>query len=182
MRVSFFAFGITLATLPGFAQQFGPAENLAPPIPTPQTVVERMLEMARLKPGDVIYDLGSGDGRIVITAAQRYGVQAVGIELMPELCRQARARIEAAGLTNRIRIIEGSALRVDLSPADVVTMFFLTGSNERLRPALERQLHQGVRVVSNEFPVRGWKVQDTVHVRVGRMDHTIFLYEIGRNK
>ena len=182
MRVSLIAFGISFATLPGFAQQFGPAENLAPPIPTPQTVVERMLEIARLKPGDIVYDLGSGDGRIVITAAQRYGVQAVGIELMPDLCRQARARIDAAGLSARIRIIEGSALRVDLSPADVVTMFFLTGSNERLRPALEKQLHPGARVVSNEFPVRGWKPQDTVHVKVGKMDHTIFLYEIGRTK
>jgi precorrin-6B methylase 2 len=182
MRVSLIAFGISFATLPGFAQQFGPAENLAPPIPTPQTVVERMLEVARLKPGDIVYDLGSGDGRIVITAAQKYGVQAVGIELMPDLCRQARARIDAAGLSARIRIIEGSALRVDLSPADVVTMFFLTGSNERLRPALEKQLHPGARVVSNEFPVRGWKPQDTVHVKVGKMDHTIFLYEIGRTK
>jgi precorrin-6B methylase 2 len=182
MRVSLTAFGISLAALPGFAQQFGPAENLAPPIPTPQTVVERMLEVARLKPGEIIYDLGSGDGRIVITAAQRYGVQAVGVELMPELCRQARARVGAAGLSARIRIVEGSALRVDLSPADVVTMFFLTGSNERLRPALEKQLHPGARVVSNEFPVRGWRPKDTVHVKVGKMDHTIFLYEMGRTK
>lgn len=182
MRVSLIAFGISFAALPGFAQQFGPAENLAPPIPTPQTVVERMLEVARLKPNEVVYDLGSGDGRIVITAAQKYGVLAVGVELMPDLCRQARARVEAAGLSGRIRIVEGSALRVDLSPADVVTMFFLTGSNERLRPALERQLHPGARVVSTEFPVRGWKTQDTVHVRVGKMDHTIFLYEIGRTK
>ena len=92
------------------------------------------------------------------------------------------ALMEKLRANPRIRIIEGSALRVDLSPADVVTMFFLTGSNERLRPALERQLHPGARVVSNEFPVRGWKPQDTVHVKVGKMDHTIFLYEIGRTK
>ena len=182
MRVFSSAFAIVIAALPGFAQQFGPAENLAPPIPTPQTVVERMLEAARLKPGEVVYDLGSGDGRIVITAAQRYGVRAVGIELMPDLCRKARERVETAGLADRVRIIEGSALRVDLSPADVVTMFFLTGSNERIRPALEKQLRAGSRVISNEFPVHGWKPQDTIHLRVGKMDHTIFVYEMGKTR
>ena len=182
MQVTLTAFGIAFAILPGWAQQFGPAENLAPPIPTPQSVVERMLDAARLKSGEVIYDLGSGDGRVVITAAQKYGVHAVGVELMPDLCRKARERVEAAGLSDRVRIIEGSALRTDLSPADVVTMFFLTGSNERLRPALERQLHPGARVVSNEFPVHGWKPEDTIHVKVGKMDHTIFVYEMGRTK
>ncbi|HTS60652.1 MAG TPA: methyltransferase domain-containing protein [Candidatus Acidoferrales bacterium] len=141
-----------------------------------------MLEAARLKPGDVIYDLGSGDGRVVITAAQKYGVRAVGVELMPDLCRKARERVDAAGLAGRVRIVEGSALRTDLSPADVVTMFFLTGSNERLRPALERQLHSGARVVSNEFPVRGWRPEDTIHLKVGKMEHTIFVYEMGKTK
>jgi precorrin-6B methylase 2 len=182
MRVTFTALAIASAVLPGWAQQFGPLENLAPPIPTPQSVVERMLEAARLKSGEVIYDLGSGDGRVVITAAQKYSVRAVGVELMPDLCRKARERVEAAGLSDRVRIIEGSALRMDLSPADVVTMFFLTGSNDRLRPALERQLHVGARVVSNEFPVRGWKAEDTVRVKVGKMEHTIFVYEMGKTK
>jgi SAM-dependent methyltransferase len=168
--------------LPGFAQQFGPAENLGPAIPTPQSIVERMLDAGRIKPGDVVYDLGSGDGRIVIAAALRYGVRAVGVEIMPDLCRKARERIQSEGLTDKVRIIEGSALRVDLTPADVVTMFFMTDSNDRLRPALERQLRHGSRVVSYQFPVRGWKIHEIVHVKLGRTDYPIFVYEIGKTK
>jgi precorrin-6B methylase 2 len=141
-----------------------------------------MLEAARLKAGEMLYDLGTGDGRIAITAAQKYGARAVGIELMPDLCRKARERVLTYGLSDRVRIVEGSALRVDLSPADVVTMFFLTASNDRLRPAMERQLHPGARVVSNEFPVRGWKPLETIHVKSGKMEYTIFLYEIGRTR
>jgi tRNA G37 N-methylase Trm5 len=180
MRVLFISFLTVLGAISLPAQQFGPAENLGPPIPTPQSVVERMLDAARVKPEDVVYDLGSGDGRIVIMAAQKYGARGVGVELMPDLCRKARENIQANGLTDRVRIIEGSALRVDLSPADVVTMFFLTASNERLRPALEKQLKPGARVVSHEFPVRGWKPVETIHVKVGKADTTIFLYEMGK--
>ena len=182
MRVSRTVFAAGLVAFPLLAQQFGPSENLGPPIPTPQTVVERMLDAGRVKPGDVVYDLGSGDGRVVIMAAQRYGAHAVGVELMPDLCRKARERIEAAGLTDRVRIIEGSALRVDLRPADVVTMFFLTNSNERLRPALERQLKIGARVVSYEFPVKGWRPVEQVQVRMGKSDHTILVYEMGHTR
>jgi protein-L-isoaspartate O-methyltransferase len=182
MRVLLTSFAIALSALSASAQQFGPAENLGPPIPTPQLVVERMLEAGRVKPGDVVYDLGSGDGRIVITAAQKYGARGVGVELMPDLCRKARETIQAYGLADRVRIIEGSALRVDLSPADVVTMFFLTASNDRLRPALERQLKTGARVVSHEFPVRGWKPLETIHVKMGRTDDTIFVYQMGKTK
>jgi protein-L-isoaspartate O-methyltransferase len=182
MGASLAASVIALIAIPGFAQQFGPAENLGPAIPTPQSIVDRMLEAGRIKPGDVVYDLGSGDGRIVIAAAQKYGVRAVGVEIMPDLCRKARERVQSEGLSERVRIIEGSALRVDLSPADVITMFFMTDSNERLRPALERQLHQGSRVVSYQFPVRGWKVYETVHVKLGRTDYPIFVYQIGKTK
>ena len=182
MRVPLTSFVISFVAWPLAAQQFGAAENLGPAIPTPQSVVERMLEAARLKAGEMLYDLGTGDGRIAITAAQKYGARAVGIELMPDLCRKARERVQTYGLSDRVRIVEGSALRVDLSPADVVTMFFLTASNDRLRPAMERQLHPGARVVSNEFPVRGWKPLETIHVKSGKMEYTIFLYEIGRTR
>jgi ubiquinone/menaquinone biosynthesis C-methylase UbiE len=173
---------VIASALPGFAQQFGPAENLGPAIPTPQSIVERMLEAGRIKPGDVVYDLGSGDGRIVIAAALKYGVRAVGVEIMPDLCQKARERVRSEGLSERVRIIEGSALRVDLSPADVITMFFMTDSNERLRPALERQLRPGARVVSYQFPVHSWKINETVHVKLGKSDYPIFVYEIGKTK
>jgi precorrin-6B methylase 2 len=168
--------------LPGMAQGFSPAENLGPSIPTPQPLVARMLEAGHIKAGDTVYDLGSGDGRVVITAVQLYGARAVGVELMPDLCRKARERIQTLGLGDRASIVEGSALRVDLSPADLVTMWFMTNSNDRLRPHLERNMNTGARVVSNQFPVRGWKPMEVVHVKIGRMDHTLFVYEIGRTK
>jgi hypothetical protein len=84
------------------------------------------------------------------------------------------------GLDEKIRIVQGSALRVDLSPADVVTMYFLTGSNERLRPALEKYLKPGARVVSNQFPIKGWKPAEVVHVKDGSMEHTIYVYAMGK--
>jgi precorrin-6B methylase 2 len=179
-----FSVSLLLATLSvaGFAQQFGPAENLAPYIPTPQLIVEKMLEAGRVKPGEVVYDLGSGDGRILITAAQEFNAKAVGVEILPDLCEKARERVRSLGLEDKIRVIQGSALRVDLSPADVVTLFFLTGSNERLKPVLERYLKPGARVVSNQFPIKGWKTSDVVHVRAGSMDHTIYVYTAGLTK
>ena len=168
--------------LPLCAQQFGVAENLAPDVPTPQPIVERMLEAGHVKPGQLVYDLGSGDGRVVITAAQKFGAKAVGIEIRPDLCRIATERIKAAGLEDRVKIVQGSALRVDLSPADVVTMFLLTTSNERLKPALEKYLKPGTRVVSNQFPIKGWKPVDTVRAKAGSMNYSIYVYEIGRTE
>ena len=166
---------------PTLAQQFGPLENLGPQIPTPQLVVEKMLEAGHITADDLVYDLGSGDGRIVITAVNKYGARAVGIEIMPDQCKKARERILALGLGERARIVEGSALRVDLSPATLVTMFFMTNSNERLRPALEK-LKPGTRVVSNAFPIRGWHTADVVHVKEGKMEHTIYVYRVGQNR
>src|SRR5208282_1322336 len=111
-----------------FAQKFSP-ENLGPSIPTPAPVVERMLALAHIKSTDVVYDLGSGDGRIVIEAAQRYGARSVGVEVVPDLCRKAQARIKSLGLEDRASIVEGNVFHVDLSPATVVTMYFMTTSN-----------------------------------------------------
>src|SRR5665811_2028119 len=115
MRVLLTAFVIASAALPAAAQKFGAAENLGPAIPTPQFLVDRMLEAGRVKPGDVVYDLGSGDGRIVIAAAQKFGARAVGVEIRPDLCKKATDQIRALGLEDRVTMMEGSALRVDLS-------------------------------------------------------------------
>jgi len=182
MRVLATAFVFASVSLPGFAQQFSPLENLGPAIPTPQLIVERMLSAGRVKPGEMVYDLGSGDGRIVIMAAQKFGARAVGVELMPDIARKARERVASLGLADRVSIVEGNALRVDVSPADVVTMWFLTNSNDRLRPNLEKHLKLGSRVVSNEFPVRGWKPAEVIHVKIGRMEHTIYVYEMGHTQ
>src|ERR1035437_5663234 len=172
MRVFPIALLLAAGTLPAGAQQFGPADNLAPYIPTPQAVVDRMLEAAHVKPGDVVYDLGSGDGRIVITAAQKFGARGVGGEIRPDLCRIAKERIKSLGLDDRVRMVEGSALRVDLSAADVVTMYLLTSSNERLKPNLEKYLKPGARVVSNEFPIKGWKPVEVLVLETGHIEHT----------
>jgi 16S rRNA A1518/A1519 N6-dimethyltransferase RsmA/KsgA/DIM1 with predicted DNA glycosylase/AP lyase activity len=173
---------LALGGAPSFGQKFGAAENLAPYIPTPEAVVQRMLEAAHVRPNDVVYDLGAGDGRIVIMAAQRYGARAVGVEIMPDLCRKATQRIQMMGLADRVQMMEDSVFRVDLSPATVVTMFFLTSSNERIKPNLEKYLKPGARVVSNEFPMKGWKPSEVVHVKSGTMSHSIYVYEIGKQK
>ena len=170
---------VSLASLPALAQQFSPAENLGPNIPTPPSIVDRMLDMAHVKPGDMVYDLGSGDGRILIAAVQKYGARGVGIEIDPDLCEKARARIKSLGLEDKITIIHGSALRTDLRPADVVTMYFLTLSNERLRPSLEK-MRPGTRVVSFQFPIHGWKPLEAQIVNVSNVDRTIYVYQIGR--
>jgi ubiquinone/menaquinone biosynthesis C-methylase UbiE len=171
-----------LAALPGFAQPFGKAENLAPYIPTPQAVVDRMLEAAQLKAGETVYDLGSGDGRILIAAAQKYGARGVGVEISPDLCEKAKSRILQLGLTDRITMIHGSALRVDLRPADVVTMYLLTTSNERLKPNLEKYLKPGARVISNEFPVKGWKPREVITLDTTGTKHTVYVYVMGKNR
>jgi SAM-dependent methyltransferase len=182
MRASIIALLFSFTVCPSFAQKFGAAENLAPYIPTPEAIVLRMLEAGQVKSDDVVYDLGSGDGRIVIMAAQRFGARAVGVEILPDLCRKATERIKALGLEDRVRMLEDSVFRVDLSPATVVTMFFLTSSNERLKPNLEKYLRPGARVVSNEFPIRGWKPTEVVHVKSGAMEHSIYVYQVGKTK
>lgn len=164
------------------AQQFGPAENLGPAIPTPQIIVDRMLEAAHIRPGDNVYDLGSGDGRILITAVQKYGAKAVGIEIDPDQVEKARQRVHLLGLDDRISVIHGSALRADLRPADVVTLYFLTSTNEKLKPNLEKCLKPGARVVSNQFPIKGWRASEAVIVKMGSVEHTIYLYRIGQTK
>ena len=164
------------------AQRFGNPDVLAPDFPSPQVVVERMLEAAHLKAGEMLYDLGSGDGRIVITAARKFKARAVGIELSPELCKMANARVKAFGLEDQVRIIHGNLLKVDLSPADVVTIYLLTGSNELLRPNLERDLKPGSRVVSHDFEIRGWKPAVIEKVEAEGRPRIIYVYEIGPKK
>jgi ubiquinone/menaquinone biosynthesis C-methylase UbiE len=181
MRAAPIALAVLLSSSCVFAQQFGGAVNLAPYIPTPQLLVERMLEAGHVKPGDMVYDLGSGDGRIVITAAQKFGAKAVGVEIRADLCRVATEKIKSLGLDDRVRMVQGNALRVDLSPADVVTLYLLTSSNELVKPNLERYLKPGSRVVSNQFPIKGWRPVETVRMTTGSAtQHTIYVYEIGR--
>src|SRR5580700_10831043 len=169
------------ACAPSYSQQFS-KDNLAPYIPSPQEVVDRMLSAARVKPGEMDYDLGSGDGRIIITADQKFQAHAVGVELRADLCKSTQARIKSLGLDDRITLIHENMLKVDLSPADVVTLYLLTSSNERLRPNLEKYLKPGARVVSNDFEIRGWKAADVVQITAGGVMHNIYVYEIAARK
>src|SRR5262245_50265285 len=159
------------------AQDFGP-EDLAPYIPSPQVVVERMLEAARIKPGEIVYDLVADDGRIVITAAQKFKANSVGIEISDVLCKSTLKKVHALGLAARVKIINANALKVDLSPADVVTLYLLTSSNARLKPNLEKYLKPTSRVISLNFGMPGWKVARVETVRVDRQTHTSYAYEM----
>ena len=141
-----------------------------------------MLTLAQLKPGETLYDLGSGEGRILITAARKFKAKAVGIELSPELCKAAMVHVKALRLEDQIRIIHGNLLKVDLSPADVVTIYLLTASNDLLRPNLERDLKPGARVVSHDYQIRGWKPSVVEKVEAEGRARTIYVYEIGPKK
>jgi ubiquinone/menaquinone biosynthesis C-methylase UbiE len=160
------------------AQQFG-NEDLAPYLPSPQAVVERMLEAAQLKPGETLYDLGSGDGRIVITAAQKFGANAVGIEISDALCRSTLKKIVALNLESQVKIVHGNALKADLSAADVVTLYLLTTSNARLRPNLEKYLKPTARVVSLDFGIPGWKDAHVESIHADRQTRMIHVYVMG---
>jgi len=162
---------------PAAAQPGDYARSLAPYVPSPQPIVERMLEAAEVKPGELVYDLGSGDGRVIITAAKKFKARSVGVEISPKLVKQARERIKKEGLEDRCRVIQGDLREVDLSDADVVVLYLLTSSNELLRPRLERSLKHGARVVSHDFEIREWNpirvVQAEAHGRI----HSIYVYE-----
>ncbi len=136
-----------------------------PYVPTPHNVVDRMLAIAAVKPSDLLYDLGSGDGRIVIAAAKRYGARGVGIDLDPQRVLEARENAAKAGVGGKVSFIQGDLFKTDLSKADVVTLYLLNSVNRDLRPQLWRQLKVGTRVVSHAFDMgREWPPERTEHV------------------
>jgi len=146
-------------------------------IPTPQAVVDAMLDLARVTAEDVVYDLGSGDGRIVITAAQRYGARGVGIEIDPDLVARATANAEAAGVADRVRFVTGNIFDADISGATVVTLYLLQSLNERLRPKLVRELPPGARIVSHVFSMGPeWPPLQSTSIE----GHPVFLWTIDR--
>lgn len=131
--------------------------SLAPFVPSPYDVVNRMLTLAEVTKDDVIYDLGCGDGRIVITAAQRFGARGVGIDIDPQRIAESNANAERAGVQHLVRFVEQDALDVDVSEATVVTLYLLSSSNLKLRPLLTRQLQPGARIVSHAFGMGDWE-------------------------
>lgn len=161
----------------GWASPPPSSERFTPFVPTPHRVVEKMLELAGVGPDDTVYDLGSGDGRIVIAAAQQFGARAVGVEINGELCELSSEEITKLGLQRSARIIQGDMFEVDLGPATVVTLYQLTSINKRLRPLLEKKLQRGARVVASDFEIPGWKPKKVVDVTsdAGTV-YTLYLY------
>lgn len=154
--------------------------TLAPFIPSPEDVVDRMLAFAKLTPDDVVYDLGSGDGRIPIAAAVKYGARGVGLDIDPRLVELSKANARAAGVEDRVEFRVQDILTADVSAATVVTLYLLSSSNEQLRPLLARQLRPGARIVSHAFSMgRSWPADGVEQFVSARGDEvTLYLWRI----
>jgi protein-L-isoaspartate O-methyltransferase len=171
---------LLLAAVSGLLRaQSGDAEKLAPYYPTPETIVDKMLQLGGLKAGEKMYDLGSGDGRIVILAAQKFHAEAVGVELDKNLSKQSAAQILKLGLDKNARIVNGDLLKQNYSSADLVTVYLLPDAvNNKVQPLLDRQLKKGSRIVAKDFDFRNWtpeKVENIADDGEGR-SHTLYLY------
>ena len=147
-------------------------------VPTDLSVVHAMLDAAQVGPGDVVYDLGCGDGRIVITAAQRYGARGVGVDLDPERIREANANAVRAGVADRVRFVVGDLFATDVSAATVVALYLSPELNLRLRPKLHRELRPGSRVVSHQFDMGDWMPERTLDVGFTGLTRRVFLWRI----
>jgi cyclopropane fatty-acyl-phospholipid synthase-like methyltransferase len=157
-----------------------PPQNLAPFIPTPEEVVDRMLSFAKVTRDDTVYDLGCGDGRIPIAAAKKYGAKGVGFDIDPSLVELAKSNAKAAGVETLVDFRVQNVLTADVSAATVVTLYLLSSSNERLRPMLQQQLRPGARIVSHAFSMgRAWPADATDQFVSARGDEiTLYMWKI----
>lgn len=147
---------VAAAAMPAAGHAAQDGRSLAPFVPTPNDVVNRMLTLAGVTENDVVYDLGCGDGRIVIAAARDFGARGVGVDIDPQRIAEANANAEQAGVQHLVEFFEQDAMTVDVSDATVVTLYLLSSSNARLRPILTRQLRAGARIVSHAFSMGDW--------------------------
>lgn len=155
--------------------------SVAVAVPTPQAIVDKMLHLASVKRDEIVYDLGCGDGRILTTAVRKFGARATGIELDSGFFKIACENVDRLGLADRVKVIHSDLLTVDLTEADVVTLYLATDANRELRPNLEKYLRPGARVVSYDFHVAGWTPTRVEKVKHGVSVRKIYLYEIGRS-
>ncbi|HLK68907.1 MAG TPA: methyltransferase domain-containing protein [Bryobacteraceae bacterium] len=181
MKSGRFAKFTCLATLQcaSLFAQTGAGDKLAPYYPTPATIVEKMLQLGGLKAGEKMFDLGSGDGRIVIMAAQKFHADATGVELDKDLCTQSTAKILKLGLEKTAHIVNGDLLKQNYSSADLVTVYLLPDAiDNKVQPLLEKQLKERARVVAHDFEFKNWKpdkVENIPDDGEGR-SHTLYLY------
>ena len=154
---------------------------IAPFVPSPVQVIQFMLKLADLKAGEVLFDLGAGDGRTVIMAAKTFGARAVGVELREDLAKKALSTIHDNGLADRVTIVNGDMFNVNLGSADVVFLYLTTSANEKIKLKLEAELKKGVRVVSHDYEIVGWKPLKVDNFcenpQLGYPSHTLYLYE-----
>jgi SAM-dependent methyltransferase len=143
-------------------------------VPTPRAVVDEMLKVAKVQASDVIYDLGCGDGRIVITAAQEYGASGIGIDIDPQRIQEAHENAQEAGVTDRVRFLNADLFEADISQATVVTLYLLDSLNEKLRPKLLRELRPGTRIVSHDFKMGDWEPEHTIEMN----GHMVYFWTV----
>ncbi len=153
-------------------------QSVAPYVPSPVNVVKRMLELAKAGPDDVVYDLGCGDGRILFHAVQDFNVsRAVGYDLNKTMCESVESKVRSVGLEDRIKVVNKNFFLADLSQATIITLYLTTSGNTKLKPKLEKELSEGARIVSHDFPVHGWRTwPDGEPCDEG--SHKIYLYRI----
>ena len=149
-----------------------------PYVPTHESLVEEMLRMAKVGKNDVLYDLGSGDGRIVITAAKKYGTRGVGYDLDPERISEARENARRAGVTDRVRFEQQDIFTAKIHDATVVTMYLLPDVNLRLRPKLLSELKPGTRIVSHNYDLGDWQPVQRKEMDVNGVNHTLYLWVV----
>jgi SAM-dependent methyltransferase len=153
-----------------------------PYVPTPEDVVEAMLKLANVTKNDVVYDLGCGDGRIVITAAQKYGARGVGVDINPERIQDSNANAQKAGVTDRVKFVQQDLFETDFREATVVMLYLLPDVNLRLRPKLLSELKPGTRIVSHSFNMGDWEPEKEVKVQDSGRERTIYFWTVPANK
>lgn len=156
--------------------------SVAPFVPSPWHVVDRMLEEVGVAEDDLVVDLGSGDGRILLRAALNCGARGIGYEINADLVEEARSAVSAAGVQDRVRFEHKDIFEADLTQATVVAMFLITSANRQLRPKLAEELRPGSRVVCYKWEIPGWNPSKTVTVTVSGVQQPIYIYEIGRHR
>ncbi len=150
-------------------------------VPTPEEVVEEMLRLANVSKDDVVYDLGCGDGRIVITAAKKYGARGVGVDIDPQRIKESNENAQKAGVTDRVKFLQQDLFEIDFSEATVVTLYLLPALNLKLRPKLLRDLKPGSRIVSHAFDMGDWKPDQVVNVPGdidGDLERTVYFWVV----
>ncbi|HEY9300223.1 MAG TPA: methyltransferase domain-containing protein [Phormidium sp.] len=166
---------------PDVNTQLATPEKDVPFVPTPEVVVAEMLKQAKIKKQDVLYDLGSGDGRIVITAAQKFGARGVGIDIDPELVKKSQENAQKAGVTDKVRFLQQDLFKTDLREATVVTLYLLPDVNLKLRPKLLSELKPGTRIVSHNYDMGEWKPENVVKVKGPTYEHTVYSWVVPKD-